>query len=158
MQRPHPCRFRDCNVPTSSKWGSPPSTPVIGVVPQLHAVYTRPGMEEGTTFGRRLRELRRAKNLSQRDLATAAGVDFTYLSKLENDRMAPPSAETITSLARLLDADLDELSVLAGKLPADVTGILSKNYYALKAFRSIAGDVRSNADWQRFIQERDRPS
>lgn len=34
-------------------------------------------------FGERLRELRKARWLSLRDVAAFVGVDFTYLSKLE---------------------------------------------------------------------------
>jgi transcriptional regulator with XRE-family HTH domain len=109
-------------------------------------------MDGEVTFGRRLRELRRASGLSQRDLAGQAGVDFTYLSKLENDRMHPPSAETIAVLARVLQADVDELSVLAGKVPTDVVDILRTNLGALKAFRSLAGDIRTKTDWQRYLK------
>jgi transcriptional regulator with XRE-family HTH domain len=35
------------------------------------------------TFGERVRELRKAKNLTLRGLAGQVGVDFTYLSKIE---------------------------------------------------------------------------
>jgi len=35
-------------------------------------------------FGERLRELRKEQKISQRELATRVGVDFTYLSKIEN--------------------------------------------------------------------------
>jgi transcriptional regulator with XRE-family HTH domain len=41
------------------------------------------------TFGERLRQLRRERQMNQRALAERAGIDFTYLSKLENGRMAP---------------------------------------------------------------------
>ena len=46
------------------------------------------------TFGQRLRELRKAKGLNQKELAEKVGIDFTYLSKLENDRMSPPERKT----------------------------------------------------------------
>ena len=36
-------------------------------------------------FGQRIRELRQARNLSQRELAGKVGVTFTYISKIEND-------------------------------------------------------------------------
>ncbi len=106
------------------------------------------------TFGQRLRELRKAKNLSQRELADRAGIDFSYLSKLENDRMAPPSARTIRVLAELLDADTDELSVLAGKIPEDLVDVLSRNPDAVKLFRSLAGDLNTRDDWKGFLREK----
>lgn len=106
------------------------------------------------TFGERLRELRRAKNISQRDLASQIDVDFTYLSKIENDRMPAPSAKTILALARALDADADELSVLAGKIPTDLVDVLISNPGAVKMFRSLAGDPQLHEDWQRLLRER----
>jgi transcriptional regulator with XRE-family HTH domain len=90
--------------------------------------------------------------MSQRELAAQAGVDFTYLSKLENDRIAPPSAKTISTLAAILDADADELAVLAGKIPADLVEVLTLNPGAIKLFRSLAGDLRSQADWDDYFR------
>jgi PAS domain S-box-containing protein len=70
------------------------------------------------TFGQRLRELRKAKGLTQRDLADRVGLSFTYLSKIENGAMQPPRGKTITDLANALDADPDELFGLAKKVPS----------------------------------------
>ena len=54
------------------------------------------------TFGHNLRELRRSKDVSQRELAEKVGVDFSYISKLENDRLPPPAADTIVKIAKSL--------------------------------------------------------
>lgn len=70
------------------------------------------------TFGQRLRELRKAKGLSQRALAERVGVSFTYLSKIENGAMQPPRGKTITDLANALETDADELFGMAKKVPA----------------------------------------
>jgi HTH-type transcriptional regulator, competence development regulator len=75
--------------------------------------------QEGS-FGRRIQELRRAKGLTQRQLATTLDIDFTYLSKLENNRGDAPGDQTIRNLARALEADEDELFALAGKVPAEL--------------------------------------
>jgi PAS domain S-box-containing protein len=69
------------------------------------------------TFGQRLRELRKAKGLTQRELADRVGISFTYLSKIENGAMQPPRGKTITDLANALDTDADELFGLAKKVP-----------------------------------------
>src|SRR5579885_3812871 len=64
------------------------------------------------TFGERLRELRKAKNLGQRALADMVDINFTYLSKIENGRLdfaQFPSEDLIRKLAKALDADEDEL-------------------------------------------------
>jgi transcriptional regulator with XRE-family HTH domain len=50
---------------------------------------------------------------------------FPYLSKLENGRMDPPSAETIVKLARALGAHPDGLLLLAGKMPEEIAVIVT---------------------------------
>lgn len=72
------------------------------------------------TFGQRIRELRFLKGVALRDLAARIGRDFTYLSKIENDRVLPPSAEVIVALAAHLDGDPEELAVLGNKPPIAV--------------------------------------
>lgn len=73
------------------------------------------------TFGQRIQELRRARRITQRELAEklqAAHLraDFTYISKIENDRLDfPPSQELILGLATILESDPEELLSLAGK-------------------------------------------
>ena len=53
-------------------------------------------------FPERLRTLRKQAQLSQRDLAERVGVDFTYLSKIENRRADPPSEAVLRSIAKEL--------------------------------------------------------
>ncbi|MGC1722486.1 MAG: helix-turn-helix transcriptional regulator [Isosphaeraceae bacterium] len=72
------------------------------------------------TFGEKIRQLRKAKELSQRDLASKVKVNFTYISKIENEKLDfgdYPSEELILKLARVLDADADDLLILAEKIP-----------------------------------------
>lgn len=72
------------------------------------------------TFGQKIRELRKAKGLGQRAVAAEVGINFTYLSKIENDRVdfaAFPSEGTIRKLAKILDADVDDLLLMAEKIP-----------------------------------------
>jgi transcriptional regulator with XRE-family HTH domain len=71
-------------------------------------------------FGQRLRELRKSKGLTLRDLAAKVGVGFTYLSRAENERLQYgdyPSNALIYKLARALEADADELVFLAKRIP-----------------------------------------
>lgn len=74
-------------------------------------------------FGQRIRDLRREKQFGQRALAGAVGVSFTYISKIENEKLDfgdYPSEELIQKLAAALNADLDELLILARKIPARI--------------------------------------
>jgi HTH-type transcriptional regulator, competence development regulator len=89
------------------------------------------------TFGERLRQLRRAQHMNQRTLAARVGIDFTYLSKLENGRMDPPSADTIVKLAHALGANPDELLLLAHKVPQDLTPVITQSPQWPAFLRSI---------------------
>jgi transcriptional regulator with XRE-family HTH domain len=75
------------------------------------------------TFGVRVKELRRAKGLGQRALAATVGVSFTYISRVETESLdfGPfPSEELILKLAKALEADADELLLLAQKIPQPI--------------------------------------
>jgi transcriptional regulator with XRE-family HTH domain len=74
----------------------------------------------GATFGRRIQALRRGLGLTQRQVADRLRIDFTYLSKLENDRGDKPSEETVRGLADVLQTDLEELLALAGRIPKEL--------------------------------------
>ncbi len=113
-------------------------------------------------FSDRLRSLRKEARLSQRELAEAIGVDFTYLSKIENRRVEPPSEGVLkkmsAELARALGRDetelADELITMAGKVPSDLAETLSRNPDAVRFLRSIGDDVRSPDEWRRLMRGR----
>jgi len=114
------------------------------------------------TLGSRLRELRLEAKLSQRDLADRVakrlkeddrgGFDFTYLSKIENNRLVP-SAAVILALTAELKGDSDELLALAGKAPADVGDMLKQSEGARMFFRSAMSKQLSEDDWKKLLRE-----
>lgn len=112
-------------------------------------------------FPERLRSLRKEARLSQRVLAKRVGIDFTYLSKIENSHVEPPSEAVLKKiaheLARILEkgetALADELITLAGKIPSDISDTLSRNPEAIQFLRSIGDDVHSPEAWQRLIRD-----
>lgn len=66
-------------------------------------------------FGAQLREWRTDAHLTQSELATLAGVDFSYISKIENGRnRVPPSEELLRKLAGFLNVDTGEMLRLSG--------------------------------------------
>jgi transcriptional regulator with XRE-family HTH domain len=114
-------------------------------------------VERESTFGSRIRALRLEAKLSQRDVADRLakrlkGFDFTYLSKIENDRLVP-SASAILALAAELKGNSDELLALAGKAPADVGDMLQKSQGARMFFRSAMSTQLSEEDWKKLLQE-----
>ena len=74
-----------------------------------------------TTFGARLRELRRAGGLSLADLAERVPCDKGHLSRLENDHRRP-TAELVRRLDAVLGADGD-LLIRAGVDESDAGGL-----------------------------------
>jgi len=70
-------------------------------------------------FGSRIRELRIKKGISLRDFADMVRIDFTYLSKIENGKVDPPSEEKIIAMASKLEIEAEELLGLAGKISSD---------------------------------------
>jgi transcriptional regulator with XRE-family HTH domain len=61
-------------------------------------------------FGRRLRQLRRQKDLTQEQLADAAGISVDMLSNIERGVNAP-SFETLAKLARVLGVTVTGIAV-----------------------------------------------
>ena len=71
-------------------------------------------------FGKRVRELREHRGWTQKELTDRLGVSVSYISKVENERLRfgdYPSEKFIHKLAAELDADEDELLLLADKVP-----------------------------------------
>lgn len=89
------------------------------------------------SFGEWMRRWRRKKGFSQRQLAREADIDFTYISKVENDvpGFESPSEEALTRLARALEVDADEMITRAGRVPSDVQRILVEDFSLVKEIR-----------------------
>ena len=65
-------------------------------------------MEIREAFAQNLRALRRARGLSQEELAHQAGIDRTYISALERN-VYNPSIDVVDRLAEVLGVDVAEL-------------------------------------------------
>lgn len=97
-------------------------------------------------FGQMIRKLRLERELSQRELADRVGIDFTYLSKIENSKVPPPSNKVIRKLARELDADLEELLARAAKVSQeDLRETVTRDVRLGRLFRKLqSGDLTDN--------------
>lgn len=91
------------------------------------------------SFGQYLKKIRTEKKISQRALAVNVGVDFTYLSKIENDKMPPPSEETLRKLASELNTDVDTLILMANKMPSEYKGFLKSSKDMPLMLRTLSG-------------------
>ncbi|MGB0562966.1 MAG: helix-turn-helix domain-containing protein [Spirulinaceae cyanobacterium] len=100
-------------------------------------------------FGQLIRQARKDKGYSQRDLAALLKLDFTYLSKMENNRAEyAPKEEVIRNIAHHLDLDPEELIYLAGRIPHQEEALLSEHY---KSMPLLFRRMRENPDFAQQI-------
>lgn len=103
------------------------------------------------TFGEVLREKRRASGLSQRKLAELVQVDFSYVSKLENNRLPPPSGETVVRLAEAIKVPPEELLAAARKIP-DAVGDQMVGEPSAQRFLRLASAMKlSGTEWESLV-------
>jgi transcriptional regulator with XRE-family HTH domain len=111
-------------------------------------------MEDASkTFGQSLRELRRSKGVSQRELAGKVGVDFSYISKLENDRLPPPAADTIVKICEALGIAPDRLLAATGKMPTQIKEMLGGSPSALRFMRQAYQMGLTDEEWTRMVEQ-----
>src|SRR5262249_37490391 len=76
------------------------------------------------SFGKTLQKIRRRKGKTQREVAKAIGMDFSYFSRLENDRFdSKPTRETIEKIADALECTPEERAELlasAGRIDEEL--------------------------------------
>ncbi len=70
-----------------------------------------------TSLGQFIKNIRTGKHLSQEDVANAAGLARSYISRLEDDQFKTPSAMVLIRLAKGLGVSHDALFLAAGYLP-----------------------------------------
>lgn len=94
---------RKCRKPLDVEVPEPIAVPALALVP--------PGTtskDSGLQVATAVRDLRRVRNLSQRQLAGRMGVPRTYISKIENGK-AMPTLGSLERLARALQVDISAL-------------------------------------------------
>ncbi len=99
-------------------------------------------------FGEALRELRRKHGVTQRELADKTGLDFSYISKLENGRNPPPAADTIVKICEVLEEPPEQLLALTSKLPSDIQQRVSASHAAQVFLREAQRLNLTEEDWQ----------
>ncbi|MDZ4878324.1 MAG: hypothetical protein CLLPBCKN_007759 [Chroococcidiopsis cubana SAG 39.79] len=103
------------------------------------------------SFGKVIRQARKAREFSQRELAKLIGVDYTYLSKLENDHAGyPPSEDVIHKLSLHLDLPEAELRHLAGRITPDDTKVFEE---LVRKYKQMPVLLRRMRDEPEFAQK-----
>jgi HTH-type transcriptional regulator, competence development regulator len=103
-------------------------------------------------FGELIRQARKAQKYSQRELAKLLQIDFTYLSKLENNRADyAPKEDVIRGLAKHLNLNEEQLIFLAGRIPQQEEDLLKQHY---KDMPALFRRMRENPEFaQRVFRE-----
>ncbi|HBL12643.1 MAG TPA: XRE family transcriptional regulator [Cyanobacteria bacterium UBA11162] len=111
------------------------------------------------TFGKIIRQARKDKEFSQRELAKLIGVDYTYLSKLENDHAGyPPSQDVIHKLALHLDLNEDELRHLAGRITPDDEKVFEELVKKYKQMPALLRKMRDEPEFtKKLLRETTQP-
>jgi transcriptional regulator with XRE-family HTH domain len=95
---------RKCRKPLDVEVPEPIAAASLSLVPPSAATEPSSGLQVATA----VRDLRRVRNLSQRQLAGRMGVPRTYISKIENGK-AMPTLGSLERLARALQVDISAL-------------------------------------------------
>lgn len=102
-----------------------------------------------TPFGEKLRDLRRARKLSQKDMAKALNVSAAYLSALEHGHRSMPSFEFVQRVIgyfHVIWDDAEELQRLANlsdpKVTIDTSGLTPKATELSNLLAERIGDLR----------------
>ena len=91
-------------------------------------------------FGVRVRQLRKDCGFTQRELANRLAVTISYVSKVENGKLHHgdfPSEKFIHKLAQELEADEDELLLLADKIPRTMRQRIQERPDAFRQFAEL---------------------
>lgn len=88
------------------------------------------------TFGKRLKELRKAKGYTQQALAEKAGIDEKHLSRVENGKYFPTHT-TLNKLLNALDTSIDEAGLNLEEIKINNNPIMAK---ALQILNSAKDD------------------
>ena len=110
------------------------------------------------TFGQTVKRLRKAKRITQLELAERIGVDFTYVSKIENDRtVRTPAESTIRKIAEVLDVNVEELILLARRVPQNLQETIVQDPLAVDFLRTVSKfNVTERTEISRFIERAGR--
>ncbi|MBY0460148.1 MAG: helix-turn-helix domain-containing protein [Gemmataceae bacterium] len=106
-----------------------------------------------STFGQFLKEKRRTAGLSQRQLAEKVGVDFSYISKLENDRLPAPAPDTVVRISECIGCPAEDLFAAAKKLPTGVNDALINEPTAVRFLHEASRMKLTQDEWQRLLGE-----
>lgn len=83
-------------------------------------------MDKNTRFGDLIREIREKRGLSQRRLASDAGISPAYIARIEGGYVPPPATDKIVNIADALDISRSKLYYVATFEPKNPSKLIKK--------------------------------
>lgn len=105
------------------------------------------------TFGARLKKARNRKQLTQEQVAKRLGIDFTTISKYENDKSQPDN-EILQKLASLYDISVDWLLSGNNKREEERINRLIINGREEDLLEDEAGHLEESLEMYRLLKEK----
>jgi transcriptional regulator with XRE-family HTH domain len=114
----------------------------------------KPVSEAAARLGAYVSQLRTERGLSIRALAAQAGVDFSWLAKLERGQRNSPSARSLWRVARALDVETADLYLEAGL--GEARGLPGFRPYLRAKYHLPPEAVAQLEEYFQFINEKYR--
>jgi transcriptional regulator with XRE-family HTH domain len=102
-------------------------------------------------YGKGLRNARRKSGITQRELAKKIGVSFTYISKIENERVKPNhlSEDVIRAYARAVGMPEDMALELVGKINyANLQAVAESDVIAAAVITQMSSGKLDRQSWR----------
>jgi len=102
-------------------------------------------------IGKMIRDLRKDKRISLRELAKEVGMSFVNLSYIENGRVQT-SKEVLRKISKALDYDFDKLLSFTKHVDDDLISIINNRPDQVPDFLRIAKNLNS-VEWEQLIKQ-----
>ena len=102
-------------------------------------------------IGKMIRELRKEKGISLRELAKKVDMSFVNLSYIENGRVET-SKDVLRKISKALDYDFDKLLSFTKHVDDDLTNIINNRPDLVPDFLRTAKNLNS-VEWEQLIKQ-----
>lgn len=110
------------------------------------------------SFGHAIRRRRESRRLGLRALARATSLSPSYLSRIERNRVPPPTAAVIARLADALGVDAERLLEAAGIIPERVLSFIRNRPAVAVPLITLLGSMSDEELAEAFEELRHRCS
>lgn len=102
-------------------------------------------------FAKLIQKKRKRKEYTLEQLAKKIGVDKSYISKLENDRVPAPSVNFIRRMSEELSIDFELLSLLAGRITDSI--VKNLDIKKVELFRAMKDKQFSEESYKKLLKQ-----